>query len=98
MEEKFEATRLKLADDLKRLLANAEISPFEREKLGLALEKLESGIFIPNLIRSLQASFYKPAMKGRLTDEVLDFYHSLPKSLPMLQILGFSMTGKAYPL
>ena len=86
MGKSFKKVESEVKEEFYQLVLNVEISDFEREKLLIAKNLIESGEFLPNVLRRIQVTFTGLALKNDLSPAVSMFYASLPKKLREVQI------------
>ncbi|MEY8457650.1 hypothetical protein [Lactococcus ileimucosae] len=80
--------------DLKRILRNTNTTNFEKEKVSIAINLMEKGTPLSNVLRRLQITFVGKTQ----SPEVKSFNKNITPYLRESQILGTAFMGSASPL
>ncbi|MEY8458943.1 hypothetical protein [Lactococcus ileimucosae] len=83
-----------ILNDLKRILENTNTTNFEKEKVSIAINLIEKGTPISNVLRRLQITFVGKTQ----SPEVKLFNKNITQYLRDSQILGTAFMGSALPL
>ncbi|MCL2858743.1 MAG: bacteriocin immunity protein [Streptococcaceae bacterium] len=80
-------------EDIYVLVQNPTLSDKEREIFIKAKNLMETGEYVPNVIKRLYYTLALPAVKSELGKESLDFFNSLSKRFYKIAPLGSNIAS-----